>query len=168
MLYISTYDCNAMFKRFWFCFLSSMEINGRLMDLNAKDGKMKVNYSERLVTLLREVRQLGALGFSIPAKIQNVAATAQKFYRQGVILKQVLFCSHLWGCLFCGSWSATTQKFYKKVIFWNKYILEVNCLFTCFVVASVTIVVPCFQVKRGIIFILLYCCYSQAVTVMVC
>ena len=68
---------------------SSLETNGRLMELNHKDGKMRVNYSERLVTLLREVRQLGALGFTIPSKIQNVANTAQKFYRHGVILKQV-------------------------------------------------------------------------------
>ncbi|XP_076467409.1 LOW QUALITY PROTEIN: cytoplasmic dynein 2 heavy chain 1-like [Babylonia areolata] len=67
----------------------SLETNGRLMELNHKDGKMKVNYSERLVTLLREVRQLGALGFTIPSKIQNVANTAHKFYRHGVILKQV-------------------------------------------------------------------------------
>ncbi|KAK7489861.1 hypothetical protein BaRGS_00018883, partial [Batillaria attramentaria] len=67
----------------------SLETNGRLMELNHKDGKMRVNYSERLVTLLREVRQLSALGFTIPSKIQNVAGTAQKFYRHGVILKQV-------------------------------------------------------------------------------
>ncbi|KAK7096855.1 hypothetical protein V1264_003902 [Littorina saxatilis] len=67
----------------------SLETNGRLMELNHKDGKMRVNYSDRLVTLLREVRQLGALGFTIPSKIQNVSNTAQKFYRHGVILKQV-------------------------------------------------------------------------------
>ena len=41
------------------------------------------------MTLLREVRQLGAYGFAIPAKIQQAAATAKKFYRYGVILKQV-------------------------------------------------------------------------------
>ena len=28
------------------------------MDLNQKDGKLYVNYGERLVTLLREVRQV--------------------------------------------------------------------------------------------------------------
>ena len=52
-------------------------------------GKLRVFYSERLVSLLREVRQLTALGFVIPTKIQRVAATAQKFYRHGVVLKQV-------------------------------------------------------------------------------
>ena len=46
-------------------------------------------YSERLVSLLREVRQLTALGFVVPPRIQKVSATAQKFYRHGVVLKQV-------------------------------------------------------------------------------
>ncbi|XP_064610087.1 cytoplasmic dynein 2 heavy chain 1-like isoform X3 [Liolophura sinensis] len=67
----------------------SLETNGRLMDLNKSDGKLHVNYSDRLVTLLREVRQLTSLGFTVPAKIQHVATTAQRFYRHGVILKQV-------------------------------------------------------------------------------
>ncbi|XP_041357041.1 cytoplasmic dynein 2 heavy chain 1-like isoform X2 [Gigantopelta aegis] len=67
----------------------SLETNGRLMDLNHKDGKLRVNYSDRLVTLLREVRQLSSIGFAVPAKIQQVANTAQRFYRHGVILKQV-------------------------------------------------------------------------------
>ena len=59
------------------------------MELGKKDGKLRVHYNDRLVSLLREVRQLAALGFNIPGKIQSVAKTAQKFYRQGVILKQV-------------------------------------------------------------------------------
>ncbi|XP_055895255.1 cytoplasmic dynein 2 heavy chain 1-like isoform X1 [Biomphalaria glabrata] len=67
----------------------SLETSGKLMELNHKDGKLRVNYSDRLVTLLREVRQLSSIGFSVPAKIQQVAETAQKFYRYGVILKQV-------------------------------------------------------------------------------
>lgn len=66
-----------------------METHGRLMELNHSDGKLQVNYGDRLVTLLREVRQLTAMGFSIPAKVQVTAHTAQKFYRHGVILKQV-------------------------------------------------------------------------------
>ena len=35
-----------------------MEISGRLMEITT-DGVLKVNYSEKLVTLLRDVRQLG-------------------------------------------------------------------------------------------------------------
>lgn len=59
------------------------------MELNHKTGKLHVNYGDRLVTLMREVRQLGSMGFAVPAKIQHVSNTAQKFYRHGVILKQV-------------------------------------------------------------------------------
>jgi dynein heavy chain 2 len=59
------------------------------MELDPNDGALKVHYSDRLVILLREVRQLSALGFVIPAKIQQVANVAQKFCKQAIILKQV-------------------------------------------------------------------------------
>ena len=67
----------------------SLETSGRLMELGKKDGKLRVHYSDRLVTLLREVRQLLAFGFPVSAKIQHVTNTAQKFYRHAVVLKQV-------------------------------------------------------------------------------
>ncbi len=70
-------------------FPPSLQTNGRLMELSHHDGKLRVHYSDRLVTLLREVRQLAALGFLVPAKIQHTANTAQRFYRHGVVLKQV-------------------------------------------------------------------------------
>lgn len=71
------------------CTLCSLQANGRVIELDHSDGKLKIHYSDRLVSLLREVRQLSALGFAIPAKIQHTANTAQKFYRQAIILKQV-------------------------------------------------------------------------------
>uniref|UniRef100_A0A4W6FB67 Cytoplasmic dynein 2 heavy chain 1 n=1 Tax=Lates calcarifer TaxID=8187 RepID=A0A4W6FB67_LATCA len=64
-------------------------ISNRVMDLDHVDGRLKIQYSDRLVSLLREVRQLSALGFPIPAKIQQAANTADKFYRQAIVLKQV-------------------------------------------------------------------------------
>ena len=67
----------------------SLQTSGRLMDLDQRDGKLRVHYGDRLVTLMREVRQLSALGFAVPAKIQQTASTANKFYRHGMILKQV-------------------------------------------------------------------------------
>ncbi|KAG7470921.1 hypothetical protein MATL_G00119020 [Megalops atlanticus] len=67
----------------------SLQASNRVMELDHIDGKLKIQYSDRLVTLLREVRQLSALGFAIPAKIQQAANTADKFYRQAIILKQV-------------------------------------------------------------------------------
>lgn len=59
------------------------------MDLDHVDGRLKIQYSDRLVSLLREVRQLSALGFAIPAKIRQASNTADKFYRQAIVLKQV-------------------------------------------------------------------------------
>ncbi|KAI8925894.1 dynein heavy chain and region D6 of dynein motor-domain-containing protein [Entophlyctis helioformis] len=69
----------------------TMGINqsGRLMELDFQSGKLVVNYGDHLVGLLREVRQLIALGFPVPAQIQQAADHAQRFYRHGVILKQV-------------------------------------------------------------------------------
>ncbi|KAI2656493.1 Cytoplasmic dynein 2 heavy chain 1 [Labeo rohita] len=66
----------------------SLQASNRVMELDHMDGKLKIQYSDRLVSLLREVRQLSALGFTIPAKIQQAANTADKFYRQAIILKQ--------------------------------------------------------------------------------
>ncbi|XP_068612804.1 cytoplasmic dynein 2 heavy chain 1 isoform X2 [Brachionichthys hirsutus] len=67
----------------------SLQASNRVMDLDHVDGRLKIQYSDRLVCLLREVRQLSALGFPIPAKIQQAANTADKFYRQAIVLKQV-------------------------------------------------------------------------------
>lgn len=71
------------------CLYCSLETSGRLMEFDNTDGKLQVHYSDRLVSLLREVRQLSALGISVPSKIASTAKTAQKFYRHGVMLKQV-------------------------------------------------------------------------------
>uniref|UniRef100_A0A672GCW4 Dynein cytoplasmic 2 heavy chain 1 n=1 Tax=Salarias fasciatus TaxID=181472 RepID=A0A672GCW4_SALFA len=67
----------------------SLQASNRVMELDHVDGRLKIQYSDRLVSLLREVRQLSALGFPIPAKIQQASNTADKFYRQAVVLKQV-------------------------------------------------------------------------------
>jgi dynein heavy chain 2 len=71
--------------------LCRLQTSGRLMELSHGDGKLRVHYSDKLVSLLREVRQLAAFGFTVPAKIQHTASTAHKFYRHGVILKQVYY-----------------------------------------------------------------------------
>ncbi|XP_056229968.1 cytoplasmic dynein 2 heavy chain 1 isoform X2 [Seriola aureovittata] len=67
----------------------SLQASNRVMDLDHVDGSLKIQYSDRLVNLVREVRQLSSLGFPIPAKIQQAANTADKFYRQAIVLKQV-------------------------------------------------------------------------------
>ncbi|KAJ3025524.1 UNVERIFIED_CONTAM: Cytoplasmic dynein 2 heavy chain 1 [Siphonaria sp. JEL0065] len=63
--------------------------SGKLMEMSQKDGALRVNFDESLVTLIREVRQLMGFGFMIPQKILKTIETARKYYRYGVILKQV-------------------------------------------------------------------------------
>ncbi|KAA8593993.1 hypothetical protein FQN60_004827, partial [Etheostoma spectabile] len=67
----------------------SLQASNCVMDLDHVDGRLKIQYPDRLVSLLREFRQLSALGFPIPAKIQQAANTADKFYRHAIVLKQV-------------------------------------------------------------------------------
>jgi dynein heavy chain 2 len=67
----------------------ALKRTGRLMDLDYRDGKLRVNYDDRLVTLLRQVRQLVALGLSVPSNIQQTADLGNKYYRHAVVLKQV-------------------------------------------------------------------------------
>ncbi|KAJ3088912.1 Cytoplasmic dynein 2 heavy chain 1 [Quaeritorhiza haematococci] len=62
---------------------------GRMMDLDYTEGKLKVNFDDNLIMLLREVRQLVTLGLPVPAKIQQMAESAQQFYRHAIVLKQV-------------------------------------------------------------------------------
>ncbi len=67
-----------------------METNGKLMELNHKDGKLNVLYGDNLITLLREVRQLKSYGFKIPSKIEECAKVGHKFQKHAMILKQVI------------------------------------------------------------------------------
>ena len=67
-----------------------LETTGQLMELDVNDtGLLKVHFSERLVALLREVRQFSELGFQIPREIVSAVDKAQRFYRYGLKLKQV-------------------------------------------------------------------------------
>jgi dynein heavy chain 2 len=69
----------------------SLETTGRLMELDSRDGKLRVLYGDRLVTLLNEVRQLSSLGYEIPPKIIKCADVGRKFYQHGVELQAVGF-----------------------------------------------------------------------------
>ena len=68
---------------------SSLETCGRLMELDSRDGKLRVIYGHRLATLINEVRQLSSLGFDIPAKISKCADVGKKFQQHGVQLQAV-------------------------------------------------------------------------------
>uniref|UniRef100_A0AC35UGK5 Cytoplasmic dynein 2 heavy chain 1 n=1 Tax=Rhabditophanes sp. KR3021 TaxID=114890 RepID=A0AC35UGK5_9BILA len=67
----------------------SLETSGRIMKMESEKGMITVSYSDKLVKLLREVRQLSSMGLTIPSKILNVAANGEKYYRHGIVLKQV-------------------------------------------------------------------------------
>eukprot|EP00659_Diplonema_papillatum_P018826 gene18826-29059_t len=67
----------------------TLRMEGKIMEISKRDGRLIVNFSERLVELVREVRQLIALGYAVPAAIQKVAQDALRFYRNATVLKQV-------------------------------------------------------------------------------
>uniref|UniRef100_A0A914XX81 Cytoplasmic dynein 2 heavy chain 1 n=1 Tax=Panagrolaimus superbus TaxID=310955 RepID=A0A914XX81_9BILA len=67
----------------------ALETSGKLMILEKEGRVLRVNYSDRLVRLLREVRQIQSLGYVVPAKIQQCVQTGEQFYRHGIMLKQV-------------------------------------------------------------------------------
>lgn len=96
--------------------LRSLQASSRVMDLDHADGRLKIQYSDRLVSLLREVRQLAALGFAIPAKIQQAANTADKFYRQAVVLKQVRVTPATQRLTFCLSFFLSLVQFITRLL----------------------------------------------------
>ena len=69
----------------------ALQLSGKLMEFDLKDGLLTINYSERLVLLLREVRQLAELGFRklIPAKIIDTVELGKRFYKEALTLKQI-------------------------------------------------------------------------------
>jgi dynein heavy chain 2 len=67
----------------------AMQLTGKLLEVSKEDHSLVVNYSDRLVRFLREVRQLSAMGFKMPQAVQWNADVAHRFYRHGVVLKQV-------------------------------------------------------------------------------
>jgi dynein heavy chain 2 len=52
-------------------------------------GLLKVNYSETLVTLVKDSRAIGEHGMPLDAKISQIVEQAKKFYKEGVTLKQI-------------------------------------------------------------------------------
>jgi dynein heavy chain 2 len=65
-----------------------LSMTGRLMEISM-DGLLTVNFSEQLVCLLREVRQLSECGFSIPSGILTMAEESAQFYKYGVSLRNI-------------------------------------------------------------------------------
>lgn len=76
----------------WWCDLllvNSLETDQHVVELDRQD-QPKVNYNSRLVTLIREVRQLTVLGYKIPVKILQIDQRAKQYYKQAKELQQVI------------------------------------------------------------------------------
>eukprot|EP00906_Rhabdomonas_costata_P011239 RCo015918 len=68
----------------------ALDTSQPLMTINrSAGGRMEVNFSDRLASLLREVRVLSAMGLVIPQEIGKVCANASKFYRHALAMKKV-------------------------------------------------------------------------------
>ncbi|KAG5468467.1 hypothetical protein LSCM1_02447 [Leishmania martiniquensis] len=66
----------------------TLDADAPLMEIDEK-GQVEVNFTERLVQLIKEVRVLGALGYQIPRPIVRLAQQGEQFLPMGVALKQV-------------------------------------------------------------------------------
>jgi dynein heavy chain 2 len=66
----------------------AIKMTGKPMSFD-KSGKLKVHYSERLVNLLREARQLCSIGCSIPREVEEQVSRAHDLYHSAAVLKQV-------------------------------------------------------------------------------
>ncbi|CAD8135851.1 unnamed protein product [Paramecium octaurelia] len=69
----------------------SLQISGKLMEIDMQDGLVRVNYSDKLVQLIKEVRQLCELGYrkSISNEIHTIVETGKKFYKEALTLKSI-------------------------------------------------------------------------------
>ena len=66
-----------------------LNLNTSVLQLTAKDGRLVVLYPDNLVQLLREVRVLSSLGFTIPQNIFRTVSFAERCLRYGLLLKQI-------------------------------------------------------------------------------
>lgn len=55
--------------------------SSRLMTFDAANSHIRCHFNEALVGLLKEVRQLQALGYSVRREVLTEVETAGKFYR---------------------------------------------------------------------------------------
>ena len=86
-------SCQTYFIKLTSFLLCSLDTGKPVISFNEK-GQPEISYSPRLVTLMREVRQLRVFGYVIPNKILNLEEKAKKFYSQAKVLQQVRFFMH--------------------------------------------------------------------------
>ncbi|KAI8810783.1 dynein heavy chain and region D6 of dynein motor-domain-containing protein [Cladochytrium replicatum] len=71
--------------------VQTIDMFGNLIDFDYNDGKVYVNFSDQLVCLLHDVRQLLSIGYAVPASILKIADQAAALYHFGVVLKQIAY-----------------------------------------------------------------------------
>lgn len=61
------------------------------MEVDMQEGIVRVNYSDKLVQLIKEVRQLCELGYrkGIPSEIHSIVETGKRFYKEALTLKSI-------------------------------------------------------------------------------
>ncbi|RZC33069.1 cytoplasmic dynein 2 heavy chain 1 [Asbolus verrucosus] len=67
----------------------SLKESDPVVQFSKNNKLMKVNYSDRLVTLISEVRQFKALGYHIPSNIDQTSEQAKKFMKLARTLEQI-------------------------------------------------------------------------------
>lgn len=68
-----------------------MQMNGKMMNLDLNTSTLTVNYSDRLILLIRETRQLAELGLKgkVPQEIIDTAEQGKRYYKEALSLKKI-------------------------------------------------------------------------------
>lgn len=68
-----------------------MQMNGKMIELDLENSLLTVNYSEKLILLIRDIRQLSELGLKkqIPSDVLSIAENGKKYYKEALALKKI-------------------------------------------------------------------------------
>jgi dynein heavy chain 2 len=68
-----------------------LQMKGRMMELDLQNSTLTVNYSEKLITLIRDIRQLSELGLKkqIPKEILEIGENGKRYYKEALSLKKI-------------------------------------------------------------------------------
>ena len=68
-----------------------IQMSGKMMNLNLNTSTLTVNYSDRLILLIRQTRQLAQLGLKskVPEQILETAEQGKRYYKEALSLKKI-------------------------------------------------------------------------------
>jgi dynein heavy chain 2 len=69
----------------------ALKLSDRIMELDLKNAILTVNYSEKLILLIREIRQLTELGYrkEIPQEVMEACEQGRKYFKEALSLKKI-------------------------------------------------------------------------------